>query len=118
MTANQNLVIYDENCELCKQLADWASKKISCDFKFVDSNFIDHERYGLDQTELDKYVWLIRSNSEKSKGANAIAELLKHMDFKWKILGSIISTFPFTFVASGIYWLVAKNRRRFKGACS
>ena len=60
LVLNQKLVIYDENCELCKQLADWASKKISGDFKFVDSNFIDRERYGLDQTELDKYVWLIR----------------------------------------------------------
>ena len=115
---NKNLVIYDENCELCKELVDWASEKISDDFKFVDSNSIEHDFYGLDQTDLDKYVWLIKSNSKKSKGAYAIAELLKQMEFKWKILGSIISTFPFTFVASGIYWLVAKNRRRFKGVCS
>ena len=88
---NQKLVIYDENCELCKQLVDWTSEKISDDFKFVDSNSIEHDFHGLDQTDLDKYVWLIKSNSEKSKGAYAIAELLKEMGFKWKILGSIIS---------------------------
>ena len=79
LVLNQQLVIYDENCELCKQLVDWTSKKISADFNFVGSNSIEHDFYGLDQTDLDKYVWLIKSNSKKSKGAYAIAELLKQM---------------------------------------
>ncbi|MDG2352016.1 MAG: DCC1-like thiol-disulfide oxidoreductase family protein [Acidimicrobiales bacterium] len=115
---NQKLVIYDENCSFCKHLADWALKKISDDFIFVDSKSVKPEDYGLNQNDFDKYVWLIKANSEKSKGALAIAELLKQMEFRWMILGSIILIPPFTFFASGIYWLVAKNRRHFKSVCS
>jgi hypothetical protein len=63
-------------------------------------------------------VWLIKSDLEKSKGAFAIGELLKQMEYRWMILGSIILLPPFSFIARGIYWLVAKNRRYFRSNSS
>lgn len=117
-TISQNLVIYDGNCELCQRLVDWASKKTSDNLKFVDSNSIKPEQYELNQKDFEKYVWLIKSDLEKSKGAFAIGELLKQMEYRWMILGSIILLPPFSFIARGIYWLVAKNRQYFRSNCS
>ena len=117
-TISQNLVIYDGNCELCQRLADWASKKTSDNLKFVDSKSIKPEQYELSQKDFEKYVWLIKSDLEKSKGAFAIGELLKQMEYRWMILGSIILLPPFSFIARGIYWLVAKNRRYFRSNSS
>jgi len=117
-TTSQNLVIYDGNCELCQRLADWASKKTSDNLKFVDSKSIKPEQYELSQKDFEKYVWLIKSDLEKSKGAFAIGELLKQMEYRWMILGSIILLPPFSFIARGIYWLVAKNRRYFRSNSS
>lgn len=114
----QNLVIYDGDCGLCQRLVAWVSEKIAEDFKFIDSESIKPEDYGLNRKDFEKYVWLIQFDQKKIKGAFAIAEILKGMGFWWMILGSIISIPPFSFVAGAVYSLVAKNRKRFGNSCS
>ncbi len=114
----QNLVIYDGNCGLCQRLVTWASGKIAEDFKFIVSETVNPKQYGLNRKDFEKYVWLIQFDQKKSRGASAIAEILKAMGFGWLILGSIISIPPFSFVANGLYSLVSKNRNRLGNSCS
>ena len=56
----QNLVIYDGDCGLCQRLVAWVSEKIAEDFKFIDSESIKPEDYGLNRKDFEKYVWLIQ----------------------------------------------------------
>ncbi|MEC7810990.1 MAG: DUF393 domain-containing protein [Actinomycetota bacterium] len=114
----QKLVIYDGNCGLCQRLVTWASEKTVEDFKFIVSETVDPEQYGLKRKDFEKYVWLIQSDQKKIRGASAVAEILKAMGFGWLLLGSIISIPPFSFVANGIYYLVSENRNRFGNSCS
>ncbi|MCH2620476.1 MAG: DUF393 domain-containing protein [Acidimicrobiales bacterium] len=114
----QNTVIYDGGCGLCQSLASWASEKTVKDLEFIDSESIEPENYGLSRKDFDKYIWLIQSDQKKIKGVFAIAEILKRMGFSWMILGFIILTPPFSFAATGVYALVAKNRKRFGNCCS
>tara|TARA_B100000029_G_scaffold310056_1_gene302572 strand:- start:119 stop:391 length:273 start_codon:yes stop_codon:yes gene_type:complete len=88
------------------------------DFKFIVSETVDPEQYGLKRKDFEKYVWLIQSDQKKIRGASAVAEILKAMGFGWLLLGSIISIPPFSFVANGIYYLVSENRNRFGNSCS
>ena len=114
----QKLVIYDGKCGLCQRLVTWASEKTVEDFKFIVSETVDPEQYGLKRKDFEKYLWLIQSDQKKIRRAAAVAEILKAMGFGWLLLGSIISIPPFSFVANGIYYLVSENRNRFGNSCS
>ena len=70
-------MIYDGDCGLCQRLVAWVSEKIAEDFKFIDSESIKPEDYGLNRKDFEKYVWLIQFDQKKIKGAFAIAEILK-----------------------------------------
>ena len=38
------------------------------DLKFIDSESIEPENYGLSRKDFDKYIWLIQSDQKKIKG--------------------------------------------------
>ena len=111
-------VIYDGNCGICKNLVDWASKRIRYEIKFIPSQSLKPETYGLTQKDFDDYVWLIRSEKKHAKGGTAASEVLRLMNPGWRLIGSILLMPPFSFFASFVYNLISKNRHRFSNACS
>jgi predicted DCC family thiol-disulfide oxidoreductase YuxK len=96
-------VIYDGQCELCKNSINWVSKKL--EISAVDFHTADLSRFGLTLDQCTREVFVIHGNQRYS-GAAAVAYLL--MARGNRILGGLItSTGPF---GRFTYRWIARNR--------
>ncbi len=68
------VVIYDGQCEFCKQSVLWVGKKLS--ITAVAYQSVDLNKYGLSYEECEKSVQVIIGN-DKYKSAKAVSVLLK-----------------------------------------
>jgi predicted DCC family thiol-disulfide oxidoreductase YuxK len=79
------------------------------------SQSVDAERYALSPEELEKYAWYITPNHHYP-GHLAASALLRAQPRVWlRFLGQALRTPPLSFLAAGIYAVVAKNRHRLPG---
>jgi predicted DCC family thiol-disulfide oxidoreductase YuxK len=67
-------VIYDGQCELCKNSIIWVSKKL--EISAVDFHTADLSRFGLTLDQCTREVFVIHE-SQRYNGANAVSYLLK-----------------------------------------
>jgi predicted DCC family thiol-disulfide oxidoreductase YuxK len=67
-------VIYDGQCELCKNSINWVSKKL--EISAVDFHTADLSRFGLTLDQCAREVFVIHG-SQRYNGANAVSYLLK-----------------------------------------
>lgn len=75
---------------------------------------------GLTNSRAQKRVWLVLTSTETDSVVNeqfgghfAIAELLRHQpEFGLRLLGNLLVTQPFSFVASLGYFLIARYRHK------
>lgn len=98
-----NTLVYDGDCGLCERSADFARRRAR------DITVRDHRSHGLDSIEAVIYI----CDGREYAGAPAVARLLG--DFaarRWRLLGRFMSLPVVRSVAAGVYWLVARNRRR------
>ena len=68
------IVVYDGQCEFCKQSVNWVSKKLP--ITAVAYQSADLDKYGLTYEECEKSVQVIIGDS-KYKSAKAVSVLLK-----------------------------------------
>ena len=84
----QNLVIYDGDCGLCQRLVAWVSEKIAEDFKFIDSESIKPEDYGLQpdgDTIIQNSSDTNASNTTKSSPSITLKQAVKSRYF-WALV--------------------------------
>jgi predicted DCC family thiol-disulfide oxidoreductase YuxK len=97
-------VIYDGNCQLCRNSINWVEKKLS--FNALSYQSAPLDQYGLTLTECEKQVYAI-SDLRKYAGVHAVIFLLNARGNK---------VFSFILKASGPlgaagYKLIASNRQ-------
>lgn len=64
------------------------------------------ERFGLSREDVDRWVWLIDPTGRRSRGAAAVARVLREMGGGWRLLG-YLAALPGSALA---YRLVARSR--------
>ena len=67
------IVIYDGQCELCKNSVSWVQKKL--DITVLDLHTSDLSQFGLSKEQCSREVFVIRDKSQY-RGAQAAAYLL------------------------------------------
>lgn len=99
----RDLVVYDGDCGVCEWAAGWVKRYAPK----VDVS--SHTKYGVEHLSA---VWYITSTG-RHEGATAISMILKRSDPKTaKIAGAIIGAPGIRILSRGVYFLIAKNRRR------
>ena len=97
-------VIYDGNCQLCRNSINWLEKKLS--FNALSYQSAHLTQYGLSITECEKQVYAI-SNSRKYAGISAVIFLLNARGNK---VAAVILKASGPISAAG-YKLIASNRQ-------
>ena len=97
-------VIYDGQCQLCQNLINWLSKKLT--FEAVGYQVAQLEKYGLSLAQCEKQVYAV-SGDEKYGGVAAVIFLLNARGNRIAALLLKISG-P---LGSFAYKLIAANRR-------
>ena len=100
---SQIVVIYDGQCEFCKQSVNWVGKKLP--ITAVAYQSVDLSKYGLTYEECEKSVQVIISDS-KYKSAKAVSVLLKLRGNRFLSM-SVKSSGK---VGDYAYYWVARNR--------
>jgi predicted DCC family thiol-disulfide oxidoreductase YuxK len=79
------------------------------------SQWIDHESLGLSHHDVTHYVWLV-TDGERFRGHAAVAALLRRQrPARWRFLGHLLVTPPFSWAAAVAYALIARFRHRLPG---
>ena len=99
-------VIYDGECQLCRNSINWLGKKLS--FNALSYQSAPLDQYGLTLTECEKQVYAI-SDSKKYAGVSAVIFLLNARGNK---VSAFILKASGPIGAAG-YKLIASNRQSF-----
>ncbi len=105
------LLIFDGDCALCCRWAEWLKRKADGRVEVVASQVADLSDLGLTGAQVDSSVWLVRGD-ERLAGHQAIGAALVEVGGVWKVVGFACLVPPTSWVARGVYWVIARNRRR------
>jgi predicted DCC family thiol-disulfide oxidoreductase YuxK len=109
------LLVFDGDCAFCttwvNRLADWLPS-------FPESvpwQWADLDALGLSRDEVTKYVWFVTPERHFA-GHLAVSALLRGQPRFWlRLLGWLLATPPYSWVAAVGYHYVAKYRHRLPG---
>jgi predicted DCC family thiol-disulfide oxidoreductase YuxK len=101
------VVVYDGDCGICQASARWIERHIP------SLEVQSHYEYGVE--ELGS-VWLVTS-TYNHEGADAVARVLMMSSKLWmRVCGRIMNTPVVRLFASGVYRVIARNRRHISRA--
>ncbi|MBV5268579.1 MAG: DUF393 domain-containing protein [Burkholderiaceae bacterium] len=109
------ILITDGDCEFCQRTAGKLKNIFPSGWTNVPSNELT-ETFGLTPAQLAKSVWLIEqpdSDPIHYSGAKAVGKVLRIRGGLWGAIGWLTFIPPMSWIAAGLYRVVANNRRFF-----
>ena len=109
------VLITDGNCEFCQRTATKLKKLVPIGWTNLPSTEIK-ETFGLTPVDLAHSVWLIDfadGKAIKYSGAKAVGKVLRMRPGFWSLVGWLTFIPPTSWIAAGLYRLVANNRKFF-----
>ena len=104
---DQILVIVDGECVFCCRAVAWVRPRVDSSIQFVAFQNIDPNHYSLTREECELRVHFVRGNY-RSRGAIAVADLLKETHTSYALAASMIrALFPLSQI---IYDYIAGHR--------
>lgn len=109
------ILITDGNCAFCQRTALKLARIVPKGWINVPNTELA-ETYGLTQEQLAHSVWLIEqpgSDPVRHSGAKAVGKVLRIRGGLWGAIGWLTFIPPTSWIAVGVYRLVANNRKFF-----
>lgn len=107
-------LVYDGDCAFCTSSVRWLAKlRLRADV-VVAWQHADLDALGLTPEQCEDAVQYVE-DGRTSSGHVAFARLLLRSHWFWRPLGLLMLTPPFSWVARGLYRLIADNRDRMPG---
>ena len=110
-----SILITDGNCAFCQRTAKKLAGIVPTGWINVPSTELTNS-YGLTQDQLKHSVWLIEdpeSEQKRYSGAKAVGKVLRIRGGLWGGLGWLTFIPPTSWIAAGMYRVVANNRKFF-----
>src|SRR3954470_13869135 len=105
------VVLYDGDCGFCTGLVEEARDRLAADVDYVAFQAAPLATYGVSTAEARHSLHWVAIDGRLDHASGAVARLLVDSGGAWSMLGRLLLAPPFSFVAAGAYWLVARNRR-------
>lgn len=110
------MLIYDGDCGFCTASANWVTDRIDPDTEVQPWQALDLDAYGLTVDDVTSAAYWIEPSGELRRGHRAVAATLRDLDGRWPLLGRTMTIPPISWLAAGVYRVVAANRHRLPGA--
>lgn len=111
---NKPILIFDGDCGFCTTAANYVSKRSRVQMRIIPWQFADLAALGLTKAQAQSKVQLVVSG-ETYTGHLCFAKLLELQPQPLRIMGAILRTKPFSWIAALGYWLVARYRHKLPG---
>ena len=114
-SAALGLLIFDGDCGFCtvaaRKFADFAGESAD----IMPWQGLDLAEYGLTEQQCSAAVYWVEAG-DHYRGADAVAKSLQVCSPAFRLLGKIMSVPPVSWLARGLYPLIAKYRYKLPGA--
>lgn len=107
-------VVYDGDCSFCTWSATRGRRLLKADVTLVPWQRADLAALGLDRAAVTRAVQWVVPGTTRS-GHRAIAAWLIASGLPWSLAGRLMLTPPVSWLAAGVYLVVARNRHRIPG---
>jgi predicted DCC family thiol-disulfide oxidoreductase YuxK len=114
-------LVYDGDCAFCTKCVDWADRHLSVRPHVVAWQHANLEALGLTQEQCERAVQWVEPSGVSRSGAKAVGTWWWRCGGPWRLLAALCFVPPASWVAAGVYRLIAANRSRLPGgtpACS
>jgi predicted DCC family thiol-disulfide oxidoreductase YuxK len=115
------LLIYDGDCGICNQSADWARAHLPAGDEVVPWQSVpDLGALGLTVADVESAAYWVDDDGTLHRGEQAVSAALRRVGGGWRVAGTVLGSVPVRPLARRAYYWVAANRHRFSrdGACS
>lgn len=109
------MLLYDGDCGMCTVVARWSRTKLPHDVQVVPAGDVDLAGLGLTVDDVLAAAWWVE-DGRRYRGHLAAARAWQAMGGVWRVPGFLARTRPTSWVADGVYRLVARYRHRLPGA--
>jgi len=113
------IILTEADCGFCQKSMAHLARFFPGDWVAVDNRSVDITQFGLTARDIHQASWWVEQTSSGIKtypGARNFGALLIRRGGLWTPLGLLAFTPPFSWVAAGIYRLIANNRGRMPGS--
>jgi predicted DCC family thiol-disulfide oxidoreductase YuxK len=107
--------LFDGNCGFCTAVAHWGMDRWPTAADVMPWQQADLEALGLDASDCGRELQFVGTDGGHAGGAQAIGRWLQAVGGLWTALGWLAVTRPTSWLADGVYRVVADNRRRLPG---
>ncbi|HVE63603.1 MAG TPA: DUF393 domain-containing protein [Mycobacteriales bacterium] len=108
-------LIYDGDCAFCTRCVQLMERRLPARPRVTPWQWADLPRLGVTQAQAERSVLWVEPGSPPLAGAAAIARLLVQCGGLWLALGRAMQVPPVSWLAAGVYRLIANNRGRLPG---
>ncbi len=110
------VVLYDGTCGFCSRTAEQALAVLPDRVDWEPSQTADLAAFGLSTAEAEASLHVVEPSGRISHGAMAVARVLIVSGAPWSYAGRLMLAPPLSWLAEGVYRLVARVRARLPGA--
>ena len=108
-------LVYDGDCAFCTRCIELMERFVPARPRVTPWQWADLPALGVTQAQAEHSVQWVEPGVRRLAGAAAIARLLVCSGGLWGVLGRVMQVPPVSWLAAGIYRLVAVNRGRLPG---
>ncbi|MEN9923848.1 MAG: hypothetical protein RIS09_1362 [Actinomycetota bacterium] len=113
------IVLTEADCGFCQKSIAQFEKYLPGDWQNVRNNTVDVTEFGLTQKDIERAAWwveVVDNNIRVYPGAKNFGALMIR-NGGWQLpIGLLTFIPPFSWIAWGIYQIIAKNRGRLPGS--
>jgi predicted DCC family thiol-disulfide oxidoreductase YuxK len=111
------VLVFDGDCGFCTRSARWGERRLPPGTAVVAWQALpDLSTYGLTERDVRTAAYWIDADGRPHRGHRGVAHTLIAIGGAWSVLGRVMLIPPFSWLAAGVYRLVARYRYRLPGA--
>jgi predicted DCC family thiol-disulfide oxidoreductase YuxK len=111
----RDLLVYDGDCAFCTRSVLAIDRRVHPDVEFTPWQQLDLGALGLTEQQVDKAVQWVGADGSRAAGAAAFSRVLRRAGRGWRAAGVLLALPPISWVAAGVYRVIAANRQRMPG---
>jgi predicted DCC family thiol-disulfide oxidoreductase YuxK len=104
------VLLFDGECGFCTRIVEEATQRLAADVDYLPFQTAPLVSYGVSTAEARHSLQWVAVDGRIGHGSDAVARLLIASGGAWPRLGRLLLAPPFSFVAAGCYWLIARFR--------
>ena len=109
--SSRPVLLYDGDCAICRRAVDWVRRTLPVQPDVQAFQSADLLALGVSRAEASRAIQWIEPSGRVSAGHFAAARLLVSNGPPWSLVGWLMFVPPVSWVAAGLYRLMAWGRR-------